>query len=57
MSRAFNPADDLPESPDEADYDSVDEFNAAEDEYWEQHDAFTRWYRRWLNESEATVHP
>ncbi|WP_327645637.1 SMI1/KNR4 family protein [Micromonospora zamorensis] len=36
---AFNPADDLPEPPDEANYPSVDEFNAAEDEYWEQHDA------------------
>ncbi|MET8199610.1 SMI1/KNR4 family protein [Micromonospora taraxaci] len=112
---AFNPADDLPEPPDEADYDSVEEFNAAEDEYTEQHDAivfkpehsigllylchlgcalrealvvsgpargqmwaddtaddggfsplrdedgtpldFTRWYRRWLSESEAKVHP
>ena len=31
---AFNPADDLPEPPDEANYHSVDEFNAAEDEYW-----------------------
>jgi hypothetical protein len=36
---AFNPADDLPEPPDEADYDSVEEFNAAEDEYTDQHDA------------------
>ncbi|WP_433265466.1 SMI1/KNR4 family protein [Micromonospora vinacea] len=36
---AFNPADGLPEPPDEDDYDSPEEFNAAEDAYWEQHDA------------------
>jgi hypothetical protein len=36
---AFNPADGLPEPPDEADYDSTEEFNAAEDAYWEQHHA------------------
>jgi hypothetical protein len=34
---AFNPADGLPEPPDEADYESTEEFNAAEDTYWEQH--------------------
>ncbi|MBG6136488.1 SMI1/KNR4 family protein [Longispora fulva] len=35
---AFNPADGLPEPPDEEAYDSEDAFNAAEDVYWEQHD-------------------
>jgi hypothetical protein len=34
---AFNPAEGLPESPDEADYDSAEEFSAAEDTYWEHH--------------------
>ncbi|RKR86014.1 hypothetical protein BDK92_0233 [Micromonospora pisi] len=37
-TEAFNPADDLPEPPDEEGYDSVEAFNAAEDAYWEQHD-------------------
>lgn len=36
---AFNPADGLPDPPDEADYDSEEQFNAAEDAYWEQHDS------------------
>ncbi|MFI7252661.1 SMI1/KNR4 family protein [Micromonospora chalcea] len=35
----FNPADGLPDPPDEADYSSEEEFNAAEDAYWERHDA------------------
>jgi hypothetical protein len=35
---AFNPADGLPAPPDEDDYGSEEEFNAAEDAYWEQHD-------------------
>ncbi|MCO5998506.1 SMI1/KNR4 family protein [Actinoallomurus rhizosphaericola] len=35
---AFNPADGLPDPPDEDDYDSLDAFNAAEDAYWERHD-------------------
>ncbi|MFB4285079.1 hypothetical protein ACBJ59_58125 [Nonomuraea sp. MTCD27] len=37
-TEAFNPADGLPEPPDEDDFDSTEEFNAAEDAYWEQHD-------------------
>jgi SMI1/KNR4 family protein SUKH-1 len=36
---AFNPADGLPEPPDEADFDSEEELNEAEDAYWEQYDA------------------
>jgi hypothetical protein len=36
---AFNPADGLGPPPDEADYESEQEFNAAEDAYWERHDA------------------
>ena len=37
---AFNPTDGLLSAPpDEADYESAEEFNAAEDAYWEQHDA------------------
>ncbi|MER7129893.1 SMI1/KNR4 family protein [Streptosporangium saharense] len=36
---AFNPADGLPAPPDEEDFDSTEEFNVAEDAYWEQHDA------------------
>jgi hypothetical protein len=36
---AFNPAEGLPEPPDGADYVSEEEFTAAEDVYWEQHDA------------------
>ncbi len=35
---AFNPADGLPEPPDEADFESTEAFNAAEDAYWQQHD-------------------
>ncbi|MEV5767605.1 SMI1/KNR4 family protein [Micromonospora sp. NPDC052213] len=34
----FNPADGLPEPPDEEDYDTVEAFNEAEDAYWERHD-------------------
>lgn len=36
---AFNPADGMPAPPDEEDFDSTEEFNAAEDAYWERHDA------------------
>lgn len=36
---AFNPADGLPDPPDEEDYDSEEEFNAAEDAYWEHHNS------------------
>ncbi|MEU8265373.1 SMI1/KNR4 family protein [Micromonospora sp. NPDC048999] len=36
---AFNPADDLPDPPDEADFDSEDKFYEAEDAYWQQHEA------------------
>ncbi|MFI7615872.1 SMI1/KNR4 family protein [Nonomuraea terrae] len=35
---AFNPADALPAPPEEEDFDSTEEFNAAEDAYWERHD-------------------
>jgi hypothetical protein len=35
---AFNPADGLPDPPDEKDYDSEEAFNAAEDAYRENHD-------------------
>ncbi|MEV4063012.1 SMI1/KNR4 family protein [Nonomuraea dietziae] len=35
---AFNPADRLPAPPDEADFDSIEKFNAAEDAYWKQYD-------------------
>lgn len=35
---SFNPANGLPDPPDEADYDSEEGFAAAEDAYWEQHD-------------------
>nr|WP_221473771.1 SMI1/KNR4 family protein [Planomonospora venezuelensis] len=38
-TEAFNPADGLPAPPDEEDFNSAEEFNAAEDAYWEQHDA------------------
>ncbi|MGI5153151.1 SMI1/KNR4 family protein [Plantactinospora sp. CA-294935] len=34
----FNPAAELPEPPDEEDFGTVEEFNAAEDAYWELHD-------------------
>lgn len=36
---AFNPADDLPDPPDEADFASGGTFNEAEDAYWQQHEA------------------
>jgi hypothetical protein len=36
---AFNPADGLSEPPDEDGFDSKEQFNLAEDAYWEQHDA------------------
>jgi hypothetical protein len=36
---AFNPAAELPEPPNEDDFDSTEEFDAAEDEYWKRHDA------------------
>jgi hypothetical protein len=36
--QAFNPAEGLPDPPDEEDYDSEEAFNAAEDAYWEKHD-------------------
>jgi hypothetical protein len=35
---AVNPADGLPDPPDEADFASEEEFNEAEDAYWERHD-------------------
>ncbi|HEX5541016.1 MAG TPA: SMI1/KNR4 family protein [Micromonospora sp.] len=35
---AFNPAAGLPPQPDEDDFDSEEEFNAAEDIWWEEHD-------------------
>ncbi|MEU5943402.1 hypothetical protein ABZ807_30535 [Micromonospora sp. NPDC047548] len=37
-TEAFNPADGLPDQPDEDDYDSVEAFNEAEDGWWERHD-------------------
>ncbi|WP_344953804.1 SMI1/KNR4 family protein [Actinomadura miaoliensis] len=37
-TEAFNPADALPDPPDEEDYSSLEAFNAAEDAYWEKHD-------------------
>lgn len=39
FTEAFDPAEGLPEPPDEEDFDSVEAFNAAEDSYWELHDA------------------
>lgn len=36
---AFNPAEGLPEPPDEERYDSTEAFNAAEDAYWEWHES------------------
>lgn len=112
-TEAFNPADELPEPPDEEDYDTVEAFNEAEDAYWRLHDrmvyvpdhsigllylchlgcamrealvvtgpargqmwaddtadgtgfrplhdsdgtplGFARWYRRWLDEADATL--
>jgi hypothetical protein len=36
---AFNPADGLPDPPDEDDFDSEEAFNEAEDAYWKQHNA------------------
>jgi hypothetical protein len=38
-TEAFNPADGLPDQPDEEDFDSEEMFNEAEDAYWQQHDA------------------
>lgn len=38
-TEAFNPADDLPDPPGEADFDSENKFNEAEDAYWQQHEA------------------
>ncbi|GIE76605.1 hypothetical protein Aph02nite_25550 [Actinoplanes philippinensis] len=38
-TEAFNPAEGLPEPPDEDDFESEEQFNAAEDAYWERHDA------------------
>jgi hypothetical protein len=38
-AEAFNPADGLPEPPDEEDHDSTDAFHEAEDAYWRHHDA------------------
>ncbi|MFJ6949886.1 hypothetical protein ACWEEK_31865 [Micromonospora aurantiaca (nom. illeg.)] len=38
-TNAFNPADDLPDPPGKADFDSEDKFNEAEDAYWQQHEA------------------
>ncbi len=38
---AFNPAARLPKPPDENDFNSTDDFNRAEDGYWEMHDAVT----------------
>jgi len=35
---AFNPADGLPDPPDEDDYDSEAAYHEAEDAYWELHD-------------------
>ncbi|WP_422770592.1 SMI1/KNR4 family protein [Plantactinospora sp. WMMC1484] len=34
----FNPAAGLPEPPDPEEFDTVEEFDAAEDAYWELHD-------------------
>lgn len=36
---AFNPADGLPDPPASEDFDSEQEFNDAEDAYWERHEA------------------
>jgi hypothetical protein len=36
---AFNPADGMPEPPDEEDFDSAEKFFEAEDAYWLQHEA------------------
>jgi hypothetical protein len=38
-TNAFNPADGLPEPPDDGDYDTDEAFTEAEDEYWEQYHA------------------
>ncbi|MGK5518726.1 SMI1/KNR4 family protein [Micromonospora sp. URMC 107] len=37
-TEAFNPADALPEPPDEEDFDTVEAFNDAEEAYWERYD-------------------
>jgi len=36
---SFNPADGLPDPPDEEDFDSQEKFNEAEDAYWQHHEA------------------
>jgi len=36
---AFNPAEGLPDPPNEDDFDSEEKFNEAEDAYWQHHDA------------------
>ena len=36
---AFNPADGMPEPPEEEDFDSAEKFVEAEDAYWLQHEA------------------
>ncbi|MCP2363112.1 hypothetical protein HD597_010132 [Nonomuraea thailandensis] len=36
---AFDPAEGLPEPPDEEDFDSTEAFDAAEEAYWERRDA------------------
>jgi hypothetical protein len=36
---AFNPADGLPDPPDEDDFESESQFNEAEDAYWKHHDS------------------
>ncbi|MER7420897.1 SMI1/KNR4 family protein [Micromonospora peucetia] len=38
-TEAFNPADALPEPPDEEDFDTVEAFNEAEEAYGERYDA------------------
>lgn len=35
---AFNPGNDLPDPPDEADYDTIEAFNEAENAYWDEYD-------------------
>ncbi|WP_188127269.1 SMI1/KNR4 family protein [Actinoplanes lobatus] len=40
-TEAFNPADGLPDPPDEDDFDSEEQFNEAEDVYWRHHDDVT----------------
>lgn len=38
-TEAFNQADELPEHPDEDDFASAQEYDAAEETWWERHDA------------------